>query len=171
MDWYGYTIIIMGSLLFLETIAFFLSRNQIKLMIKSFFFRKKNYVKYTELTNHMKTLEGITKIKDGEVNTGNKVYSIKKEDVFLSPIYGITEVVLSENTSTSINPKGESNISPTVTDGLIKRVKSTALGESLKIIKMITIALGILGLAVIICGYLVYKVYNSVKKAGIDIGL
>jgi len=171
MEWYGYTIIIMGTILFFETIAFFLARQQIKLMLKCFIFRKKNYIKYTELTNHMKTLEGIAHFKDGEINTGSKTYSIKKEDVFLLPNYNITEVVISENTGTSINPSGDSNISPVVVDGLIKRVKATALGESLKIIKMMVIALGILGLSVVVCGYLVFRVYTAVEEKGIKIGL
>ena len=171
MEWYGYVVIIMGTMLFFLMITLFLARYQIKLRLKAFIFRAKGYVKYTELTNEMKISEGVAKVSDGGLTIGNKKYSISKTHVYLNPMYGMTEVLLSEQTGTSINPEGVSILSPTVTDGLIKRVKATALGESLKIIKYMTIALGVLGVAVIFLGYISFRVYTVVNDAGIKINL
>jgi hypothetical protein len=171
MEWYQTTIIILGVLSALTTLALFISRDVIKIRIKSFFTRKGNYIKFTELLNNKKINEGIAKVDDGKIKISNRTYSYKKEDVFYSSFYGAPSIILSEAIATSINPKGTDTESPTVTDGLILRVKATALGESLKIIKLITIAIGILGLAVIVCGYIAYKVYTSVRDTGIEVKL
>lgn len=171
MEWYQTTIIILSVLTAISSLLVFFGRDSFKIKIKAFLTRNKDYLKYTELCNNKKIQEGVAKIIDGEMNIGKKVYSINKEDVYFGSVYSCPEVIISEKTGSSVNPESENNLSPTVVDGLLKRVKATALGESLKIIKLITLAIGILGLAVIVCAYISYKVYSSVRDSGVEVKL
>jgi hypothetical protein len=169
MDWYGYAIIIMGILLFISMILIFLSRFQIKLRFKAFLMRGKSYLLYTELTKAGKISQGVKEVKDGSLTIQKKVYSIKDEHIYLVPDYGITGVILSEKTASSLDPEGQSHLTPTLIDGIIKRVKATALGDSLKIIRLGFIVMGVLGLAIIIQCFMIFRFYTALKTAGIEI--
>jgi len=169
MDWYGYVIIIMGVLLFLSVILIFLSRFQIKLRFKTFLVRGKPYLLYTELGKSGKISQGVKEVKDGTLTIKNKVYSIKDEDIYLHPDFGITGVIISEKTASSLDPSGKSHMTPTLIDGIIKRVKATALGDSLKVIRLGFMVMGVLGFAIIIQCFIIFKFYMALKEAGIEI--
>jgi hypothetical protein len=117
---------------------------------------------------------GVAKVKDGLIKTGpNKQYGVKKEDVKLITDYGITGVVLSESLASSIDPKPEDpskSVSPSFIDGIIKRVKATALGEGFALLmKLIVMVVGGQILALLIMAFIIWRFYTSLGTAGIVI--
>jgi len=170
MEWYGYFLIGTSSLLFIAVVLIVLAREQIKLRLKAFLFRKGSSLLYTELGDDLKIKQGVAKLEDGRISTSSsKTYSVDKKHIYLLATYGITGVVLSEKLGTSIDPQGSSNYSATVINGIIKRIKATALGEAMNIIKIMYMILAAFGVIVVIQIFMIIKFYMALKTAGIEI--
>jgi len=174
MEWYGYFIIILGVIVFFSVILIFLSRFQIKLRLKAYLVRKAPYLFFIEIRNDHKINFGLSKVIDGTLKTDkNRVYGIKKDHVKLIPSYGITGVVLSETLASSIDPKvlNESEqLSPEFINGIIKRVKATAVGDQFqKMFMYMIIVLGVQCVLFIGMLFIIIKFYSALQQAGINI--
>jgi len=171
LEWYAYPIIIMGILLFFFIIAFALERKKIKLRLQAFLTRKKPYIYYDLIGADNKIHIGIAKLDDGKVNIGkNKTFTIEKSHIKLVPDYGTTGVVVSEASASSIDPAGaENTFSPETINGIIKRVKAVALGDTMKIIRYMVYILAGVGFIVLIQCFMLFKFYTALQQAGIVI--
>jgi len=170
IEWYVYFIVVMGLMIFLSVIVGFLTREQIKLRLKCFLLRKGNNLLVTEMGSDYKLKLKVCELKDGLIEFGkNKTYCIKKQHTYLVPSYGITGVIVSENEGSSIEPNSENSYSAMTLNGLLKRVKATALGDALKILNYMMIVIGVFGLLILIQIFMIFKFYMALKTAGIEV--
>lgn len=171
MDWYFWIIIVLGTLLFIMDIIVFLSRDVIKLRLKAFFLRKGNGVLLVEMAKNRKLNFSVNHIEDNKASKKNKIYGIENRDINLSPQFGIPAVIVNENSTNSvgIDSAEYTALSPTVVDGLIKRVKATAAGEIHKLIKWAFIAFGCICMVLIIQIFVIFKFYAAMQANGISI--
>ena len=128
-------------------LVIFVSRKQIKNVIKTLLLRKWGFGRVIEIGKNKSIKEHICKIYRGKTEIkelslkNNRTYQINPEDIFIDPIYVCSSVIVSEKTSKSINPTGkESDLSPQAVDDLI--IEAYSQGDKMsKREKMIMYAL------------------------------
>ena len=170
MEWYGYVIIIGGLLLFLMMIAFFISRKFIKLGLNAFFQKGKVSLVF-EMMKNRNFMIHVKKIDDDKIQIGKKTYPVSKEDIGYLPQLSLTGVVVSENVTSSLNPKStEQTVSPTALDSVIKRIKMASMPHYFnKLMLIFGVALGIAVLAVIFNTVVTVMLVQAAETAGIVI--
>ena len=161
-------------MVFFSIIMIFLSRYQIKLRMKAYLLKKEPYLFFIEIRNDHKLIFGLAKVIDGTLKTDkNRVYGIQKKHVKIVPTYGITGIVLSEALASSVDPQTldeSKQLSPEFINGIIKRVKATAMGDQFqKLLNIMMIVIGVQCLLLFAIIFIIVKFYTAIQQAGINI--
>lgn len=148
----------------------------ILLRLKAFFSKKKGFLLVHELRKSRNNNYGISKYEKSKVTIQKRAYGIDEGHILLDYMFGIPSVTVSELTGKSINPNKPDDkknaMSPKLIEELIMEAVLGAVGEKLlKMIQMVMVLFGIALFAVIGQCYIIFKIYDALKLAGINIPL